>query len=71
MIHFALRFESPLGPIILVSNGSAIIGQNGALTGFAGGLERKQKLLQLESAAPDHGMSACLAGRERYTKWRK
>jgi len=32
-----------------------VIGANGSLTGFAGGLEAKRLLLELEGSLPTHG----------------
>jgi methylated-DNA-[protein]-cysteine S-methyltransferase len=32
-----------------------IIGSNGALTGYAGGLQAKKRLLKIEGSIPDHG----------------
>ncbi len=40
-------------PISIVAPCHRVIGTNGALTGFAGGLEAKAFLLALESAQPD------------------
>ncbi|MBL1074593.1 methylated-DNA--[protein]-cysteine S-methyltransferase [Nocardia sp. 2] len=36
-------------PLLVVRPCHRVIGANGALTGYAGGLERKQKLLELEN----------------------
>ncbi|MFI0264123.1 methylated-DNA--[protein]-cysteine S-methyltransferase [Streptomyces sp. NPDC017056] len=38
-------------PLLVVRPCHRVIGANGTLTGYAGGLERKQRLLALESAA--------------------
>lgn len=40
-------------PISIVAPCHRVIGTNGTLTGFGGGLENKAKLLALESAQPD------------------
>jgi methylated-DNA-[protein]-cysteine S-methyltransferase len=40
-------------PISIVAPCHRVIGSNGTLTGFGGGLENKAKLLALESAQPD------------------
>jgi methylated-DNA-[protein]-cysteine S-methyltransferase len=40
-------------PISIVAPCHRVIGSNGTLTGFGGGLENKAKLLELESAQPD------------------
>ena len=40
-------------PISIVIPCHRIIGSNGELTGYAGGLERKSRLLQLESGPRD------------------
>lgn len=39
-------------PIVIVIPCHRVIGSDGALTGFAAGLSRKEKLLQLEGALP-------------------
>lgn len=41
-------------PLTILVPCHRVLGQNGSLTGFAGGLERKRKLLDLESARPVH-----------------
>ena len=38
-------------PVSIVVPCHRVVGSNGALTGYAGGLERKTALLQLERAA--------------------
>jgi methylated-DNA-[protein]-cysteine S-methyltransferase len=40
-------------PLSIVVPCHRVVGANGALTGYAGGLERKQALLQLEAARPE------------------
>ena len=42
--------RNPIGIIVPCHR---IVGSNGSLTGYAGGLERKRALLALESASPD------------------
>lgn len=42
-------------PISIIVPCHRVIGASGALTGFGGGLPRKQKLLQLEGAGADRG----------------
>ena len=39
-------------PVSIIVPCHRVLGRNGALTGYAGGLERKQALLQLEDALP-------------------
>lgn len=39
-------------PLTILVPCHRVLGQNGSLTGFAGGLERKERLLELESAQP-------------------
>ncbi|MFD3924485.1 methylated-DNA--[protein]-cysteine S-methyltransferase [Streptomyces sp. NPDC058614] len=39
-------------PLLVVRPCHRVIGANGALTGYAGGLERKQRLLELENVLP-------------------
>jgi methylated-DNA-[protein]-cysteine S-methyltransferase len=39
-------------PLSVIVPCHRVIGQGGALTGYAGGLERKRTLLQLEGALP-------------------
>jgi methylated-DNA-[protein]-cysteine S-methyltransferase len=39
-------------PVSVIVPCHRVLGRNGALTGYAGGLERKRSLLQLENAAP-------------------
>lgn len=43
-------------PLTILVPCHRVLGQNGALTGFAGGLEQKKKLLDLESAQPLPGL---------------
>jgi methylated-DNA-[protein]-cysteine S-methyltransferase len=46
-------------PLSIIVPCHRVLGQGGALTGYAGGLERKQALLQLECAglsAQQHGV---------------
>jgi methylated-DNA-[protein]-cysteine S-methyltransferase len=40
-------------PLTIIVPCHRIVGSNGALTGYAGGLDRKRALLALESDAPD------------------
>lgn len=43
-------------PVSIIVPCHRVVGKNGSLTGFAGGLERKRHLLKLENAFPcDHG----------------
>lgn len=42
-------------PISIIIPCHRVIGANGALTGYAGGTERKKILLDLEQGAPDRG----------------
>jgi methylated-DNA-[protein]-cysteine S-methyltransferase len=39
-------------PILVIIPCHRIIGTNGQLTGYAGGLDRKERLLELEGRAP-------------------
>jgi methylated-DNA-[protein]-cysteine S-methyltransferase len=39
-------------PILIIIPCHRIIGTNGQLTGYAGGLDRKERLLELEGRAP-------------------
>jgi len=41
-------------PLSIVVPCHRVLGRNGSLTGYAGGLQRKQALLQLEGALPAH-----------------
>jgi len=42
-------------PVSIIAPCHRVVGSGGALTGFAGGLERKAQLLALESASADSG----------------
>ena len=42
-------------PIPIVLPCHRVVGANGRLTGYAGGLERKEQLLRLEGAIADRG----------------
>lgn len=44
-------------PISIVAPCHRVVGSTGALTGFAGGLATKERLLRLEGAHPPHGTS--------------
>jgi methylated-DNA-[protein]-cysteine S-methyltransferase len=44
-------------PISIIIPCHRVIGANGSLTGYAGGLDRKQALLELEKAVPMEGSS--------------
>ncbi len=44
-------------PISIIVPCHRVIGKNGQLTGYAGGLERKRMLLQLESSRAGHGQT--------------
>lgn len=48
----AVARANALNPIWLLIPCHRVIGSDGSLTGYAGGLERKAKLLQLEGALP-------------------
>jgi methylated-DNA-[protein]-cysteine S-methyltransferase len=39
-------------PALIVRPCHRVVGADGALTGYAGGLERKRRLLEMERAAP-------------------
>jgi len=43
-------------PLTILVPCHRVLGQNGSLTGFAGGLERKETLLKLESAQPSRNL---------------
>jgi methylated-DNA-[protein]-cysteine S-methyltransferase len=60
---FARAVGSAAGrnPLSLVVPCHRVVGANGALTGYAGGLERKRRLLELESAAAFASCSAVAA----------
>ena len=44
-------------PVSIIVPCHRVLGRDGSLTGYAGGLERKQALLQLEGARPT--LSSC------------
>jgi methylated-DNA-[protein]-cysteine S-methyltransferase len=45
-------------PISIIAPCHRVVGTNGKLTGFAGGLDAKDRLLRLEGRDPDLGLSA-------------
>lgn len=47
--------DSPLGPLLVLRPCHRVIGADGSLTGYAGGLDRKRLLLALERAAGPRG----------------
>lgn len=49
-------------PVMIVVPCHRVIGKNGALTGFRGGLALKTRLLQLERTEPDHSRDARVGG---------
>ena len=60
-------------PISLIIPCHRVVGSDGSLTGYAGGIDRKRRLLQLEGVNPDSPLSAgfFLPGRFRNTRGRE
>lgn len=54
----AIASANGKNPISILIPCHRVIGSNGSLTGYAGGLERKKELLLLESPQPRHGLFA-------------
>jgi methylated-DNA-[protein]-cysteine S-methyltransferase len=56
----AVGLANGRNPIAIVVPCHRVVGSNGRLVGYAGGLDRKQRLLSLESAAGSTGRTAAL-----------
>ncbi len=46
------RFATPMGQLTLVIPCHRVIGSEGSLTGYGGGLPLKQRLLEMETGNP-------------------
>ena len=47
-MYFSTAYSSPIGKITLACIVDSLVGLNGSLTGFSGGVQMKIKLLKLE-----------------------
>jgi O-6-methylguanine DNA methyltransferase len=56
----AIAKANGANPIMIIVPCHRIIGSDGSLTGYAGGMWRKSELLKLESANSIHGTQASL-----------
>ena len=61
----AVGLANGRNPISIVVPCHRVIGADGSLTGYAGGLARKDALLRLEGAVPDGGLQGSLGLGER------